>query len=619
MRPTYNWWLRRLAPVAAAGVLIGGAIAVVSRPAVTPPQPDQPPAQFSARYISPDPAAPWRLPVVNSGQPDQSSRFDSCDDMVAALVPTGAAGWSDQPVEISVNSDRRAAVDISITVKPVAVEKSPRLASAVCVPGRSAAAENGVGRRPHLLTAPLLDGQESIARFDNAADEDAANDENLVSTYSFDLALGAGETQQFWLRPQLDDAIAISWILEIHVDVNGVSQVIELDNGGKPFVTVGRPLRDDPSSGFIEWCEDATDNRIHQTDSPANSKCTAEVGGADQTQAAFVRDGTLFALAGDNVHPVYQVDLEQPVTVDWSADRATLVGTNGDTVFSWTGDQPAAAEAPCEQCSATYLDPPGGAGTLVTMRRDGTIERRDPQTLRPTGSVRARIEDNNLHFTLHGVAGGMLLVSHPRESTSAYGGPDTLWLVDPDTGEVRATYDPDTNVAILAIAVSADGTQVAVLSARHISACNEVAVVNLLRARDLTPLAQPKPLVDLDDGGLSINDLFFNGNRLYAVMSTWTGDVDNCTDPTPPSLWRLDENQWHRIDPGPLKLVRPLDGADGYPAKIITTTDGSTTLQRIPVGSGKTAGLDIGYIQSPGYGQGLWSAPTRTEIDLSPN
>jgi hypothetical protein len=357
----------------------------------------------------------------------------------------------------------------------------------------------------------------------------------------------------------------------------------------------------------------------------ANDGRPSDVGPTARTQAAYVHDRTLVALDNGRPHSVRDVDIDgstyPAITLDWSTDHTRLFAANKGTVFSWSSQGSAPAEDNCGDCDVTYVDRPDGTSFVATMRRDGLIERRDPGTLRADRQVHMR-QGTAPHF-LKGDVNGLLLVTHPRAGVSPQGGPDTLWLVDPMTGNIRASYDPGGNVGIMRVAVSADGSRVAITSGTHLSACNEVASVHLLDATDLTPVAAPEPLLRPEDGRLSIQDLFFNGTQLYAVIAAYNNEVDTlgCTDSVPPSLWRLDGNTWHQIERGPVEAVRPIEGMTDEPsdAKIVVSADFPGFLVRVPTLSGAPDPVNLGFLRSLHGGGMLWSTPTYTEINLAPS
>jgi hypothetical protein len=353
---------------------------------------------------------------------------------------------------------------------------------------------------------------------------------------------------------------------------------------------------------------------------------------ADRTQAAFVRDGTLFAFDGATAHPVRRVDSDNPVYwVEWSTDHTQLVGVAGSTLFSWAGpgSEPFETpyEPPCEACgpSIAYLDDvagtEAGTGDLVvgldydsTLLQD-TLTRYEAHTLQQLGTATLEFPPDAVGTkTLHGDVNGLLLV---HESGGAHAS-ERLWLVDPVSRQARA---PRTVAGYVQgrIAVHAAGDRIALVTGY--TSCDNVNQVYVLDGDDLTQLANPATPSDL-----IIDELFFNGDALYATMRAEPGETQPCTTETGSAgLWRLDGGTWRQVDPNPVVTARPLEGraavvggGPGEPAVanqptgwLVVTEEGRAYLD--PPQTGDTTRGDLGHL-----GEGLWSTPTRTEIDVAP-
>jgi subtilisin family serine protease len=351
---------------------------------------------------------------------------------------------------------------------------------------------------------------------------------------------------------------------------------------------------------------------------------------ADRTQAAFVRDGTLFAFDSATAHPVRRVDPGNPVTwVEWSADHTQLVGVAGSTLFSWAGpgSEPFETpyEPPCEACgpSVAYLDDVAGteAGTgdlVVSLDYDSTLiqytlTQYEAHTLQQLGTATLEFPPDSAGTkTLHGDVNGLLLV---HESGGAHAS-ERLWLVDPVSREARAPRNVAGQIQGR-IAGHAAGDQIALVTGY--TSCANDNQVYVLDGDDLTQLANPATPSDL-----TIDELFFNGDALYATMRIEPGETQPCTTETGSAgLWRLDGGTWRQVDPNPIATARPLEGraaavggGPGEPAAanpptgwLVVLEDGRGSLR--PPQTGDTTRGDLGR-----FGQyELWSTPTRTEVE----
>jgi hypothetical protein len=350
-------------------------------------------------------------------------------------------------------------------------------------------------------------------------------------------------------------------------------------------------------------------------------------GTAARTQAAYVGSGTLYAFDGTTSNPVRRVDPQAPVRwLTWSSDHTLLVGADKNTLFSWAGPGTKAVEKPCDWCGDPYsrpalvdnaavTDPSGGTPTgdlVMRVSYDGILTRYNAHTLDEIGSSPVAFPtDAHGNVTLHGSAAGKLLV---HTSGGAHGA-DTLWLVDPVSGQVGPTHDVvgpvlgDVGTGGVGdagdIAVSADGTRIAL--ATGYSSCGRPDAVYVLAGGDLKELAKPAPA-----DGLRIDELFFNGDSLFATMSTYTIAAGRpCTRDAPAGLWQLDGTGWRAVDPK-MATGRPLEGRSGtFPTGWLTVRDNAAALE-----PASPADFDEGRL-GPATGR-VWATPTRTGIPVPP-
>ncbi|MFD7653645.1 hypothetical protein ACFV4N_06665 [Actinosynnema sp. NPDC059797] len=153
---------------------------------------------------------------------------------------------------------------------------------------------------------------------------------------------------------------------------------------------------------------------------------------------------------------------------------------------------------------------------------------------------------------------GVALVASPDEP-SAYGGPDSLYLVGLD-GSVRDLGVTDANVGLDSAAVSPDGRTVAYAGTWHGGACQEPTSVIEVDAPTGAP--RSSAIGELPEGGGSTaRDLWYDdGGRLNAVYAGWACPASggDSTPVLPAGHWRLDAGRWVLVDAGPLLASRPI-------------------------------------------------------------
>jgi subtilisin family serine protease len=328
---------------------------------------------------------------------------------------------------------------------------------------------------------------------------------------------------------------------------------------------------------------------------------------ADRTQALYVDpDDNQVMVVDDGVpHPVRRIDPDASVnSVDWSADHSRLVASSGDTLFTWTGPGSQVVETTCDGCDVAYLD----RGDVVAgLAFDGTITRYDRETLESLGTATIALPNADDGFVLYGDVGGKLLVAHSESPEST--GPDTLYLVDPLSGEASGSYHSTDAISIGDVAVDADGEQVGLLTARAGGACERIEHVVLLDPDDLGEVVGP---AEVPSGDMKIDEVFFNGDALYATMRL---PEDGCGGSVSNGVWRLDPDTrgWEQVSDEPVMTVRPVEGLTGDPSTgRISVTDDGRIGTFVPTGAPGSEHVALGVVNSL-----VEATPTRDEVDLA--
>jgi hypothetical protein len=340
----------------------------------------------------------------------------------------------------------------------------------------------------------------------------------------------------------------------------------------------------------------------------------------ERTAAAYVdTDARRLMILDDSIaHPVRDVAEDDYIhSVDWSADHTQLVGAADDAVFSWTGPGSTLVEHPCTMCDIAYLDRLG-RDVVAAVAPDGTITRFAPDTFEPLGSMKIPLPAPGEPFVLRGDTGRALLVGHsPMPGTAS---PNTLWLVDPVSGEPLASHAESGNTKVSDVAVDATGDRIAYVGGQSLPGCDGSDRVYVLDAGDsaLDEVSHAAP-PSSDLGTLQVEDVFFNGDALYATF-TANGPDDHanpCADLGSAGLWRLDQDGqgWQQIDPAPLATVRPVEGLTGDPhtGKITIADDSGDRQGRfIPTGADSSNQVNLATTNLS-----LWATPTNNEVDLT--
>lgn len=145
------------------------------------------------------------------------------------------------------------------------------------------------------------------------------------------------------------------------------------------------------------------------------------------------------------------------------------------------------------------------------------------------------------------------------------------------------------------------------------TACSDVHEVYLLAGDDLAETAKVG-MPESSLGALEPEDLFFNGEALYATMMAWGPDDDlDCTEVASAGVWRLDDDAggWEQVDDEPFLTVRPIEGLTEDPGTgRLAILDEGARGTFVPTGAPGSAHVQLGELHS------IWATPTRGEVDL---
>lgn len=328
---------------------------------------------------------------------------------------------------------------------------------------------------------------------------------------------------------------------------------------------------------------------------------------ADRTQVLFhdTDDNEVMVLDDGVPHPVRPIDPDASVSsADWSADHSRLVASSGDTLFTWTGPGSQVVETTCDGCDVAYLDP---GDVVAGLAYDGTITRYDRNTLESLGTATIALPNAEDGFVLHGDVGGKLLVAHSESPGNS--GPDTLYLVDPLTGEASGSYHDADAISVDDVVVDAHGEHVGVLTGRVAGACGQIEHVVLLDADDLAEVVGP---AEVPSGQMEIDEVFFNGDALYATITLME---DGCGGLVSNGVWRLDPDTrgWEQVSDEAVATVRPVEGLTGDPSTgRISVTDDARIGTFVPTGAPGSEHVALGDVHDV-----IWATPTLTEVDLA--
>ena len=366
---------------------------------------------------------------------------------------------------------------------------------------------------------------------------------------------------------------------------------------------VAKDDRKDSGAGFLDVRGVVDELRENEPRPPVDL--------AKRTQVAYVQDDILSIFDGQASHPVRKL-AGSLRWLDWSADHSTVFGADNQTLFTWAGPGTSRVETPCDWCADEYsspayvedvvvTDPVGGKPTgdlVLRITPEGELTKYNAHTLEKVGSVRPVFPRDAVGSkSLHGVVGGRAIV-HETGGAHAL---ERLWLVNPASGEVSKSYTVRGSVPG-AIAVNAARDRFAVLTSWS-GSCGQPEGVQVLD-KNLGKVAAPPP-----PAGVMFEELFFNGDTLYATMSRFTIAVgEGCRRSTAAGIWRVKGNAWSPFN-ADIDNARPLEGrADEPKTGWFVAEEGSAAL-RPPTKKEPLAG-DLGPVS--GF---LWATPTRAELE----
>ncbi|RDI51156.1 hypothetical protein [Nocardia mexicana] len=247
-KPGMRGLARILVPTLAVGVVVGVVMAVLvanggnepgagAHEGSTTGEPGDRSAdesrsvQFSAAYIGP------RLAVVDSANDstvDQNARCAEVSNS-PALAETVVARSNEYSVGFEIRAIRHAVVDVKIILFDT-------------ISSESVAGARNIECKPDSLpgSAPQRQPQRWRATLSDTPSEGMDSPDALpdplpdgVVPGGFSIVLAPGEVQPVELRAKHPGTNVVRWKIRLLVTIDGADQVIELDNRGIPFATVG--------------------------------------------------------------------------------------------------------------------------------------------------------------------------------------------------------------------------------------------------------------------------------------------------------------------------------------------------------------------------------------------
>ncbi len=107
------------------------------------------------------------------------------------------------------------------------------------------------------------------------------------------------------------------------------------------------------------------------------------------------------------------------------------------------------------------------------------------------------------------------------------------------------------------------------------------------------------------------DELFFNGDTLYATMSRFTiAEGEGCRRTTGAGIWRFKDNAWSQVE-ADVDNARPFEGRAEAPKTGWFVAKGGEAAFQPPAATDPVQG-ELGTVS--GF---MWSTPTRAELDLT--
>ncbi|WP_460698803.1 hypothetical protein [Nocardia thraciensis] len=187
--------------------------------------------QFSAAYIGPG------LAVVDSANSSAIDRNTRCADIAKSplLSETVAARSNEYSVGFEIRAIRQAVVDVKIILFDTISAESVADARTIECKADSLP-DSPTHRQPQRWRATLSDTPSEGTDSPDALPDPLPDG---VVPGGFSIVLGPGEVQPVELRAKHPGTGVVRWQIRLLVTIDGADQVIELDNQGIPFATVG--------------------------------------------------------------------------------------------------------------------------------------------------------------------------------------------------------------------------------------------------------------------------------------------------------------------------------------------------------------------------------------------
>ncbi|THV41188.1 hypothetical protein [Glycomyces buryatensis] len=321
---------------------------------------------------------------------------------------------------------------------------------------------------------------------------------------------------------------------------------------------------------------------------------------------------SLIAIRDGRAHPLDGVEVPESGRVAWSPDGTLMAVDVRGGFWEWEGPGEDPLDHECGQgCDAAYV---GDDPDDLYSYRDNAFQRVDGDA---GPEITADLPEE--HSVLWGAIGGHLLVGTANDGArfedEDYLGTEQLWLIDPADGEPKGSVDlsnqPDgyTN----RVTASADGSQVAVeYTGASLNRCGYTSGFSLVDGADLgSARALPPPPNEVGAEPIAW-DVFFNGGSLFGVFGEPSGPASNpCQSYEAMGVWRWGEAGWKQVSAGDFYAVRPLEGLDGGGSEAALIQDHDFNCRVVDLPGGEVR-ADLGRCDV-----GVWSTPTRNEVDLS--
>lgn len=289
----------------------------------------------------------------------------------------------------------------------------------------------------------------------------------------------------------------------------------------------------------------------------------------DEPTYAYTTTKELWVVRGTKVTATVAAAFDQYADIrgpQFTDDRRFVVAVSKQHIIAVDLNDNTHRSIGCDGCFSTV--PLGGAaiGWLDSHDRLIRLDLANPSAKpaaaplrlpqRPPADVAGLVLPPRLLASGHGLA----LIAIPNQP-SAYGGPEDLYLIDPN-GSVTPLGTTESNIATLHGAISADGATIAYASGWHSGVCYETYDVSIVDARTRSARTIKNNLLGASSpaDGAGVSDLWFDRDgALNAIYSNWRCTPDQQqTYVTQDSMWTVAGDHWRKIDAGPILAVRQL-------------------------------------------------------------